>query len=354
MNDKLSILLTGVALLTLGVSAETSAGELPAQASGFLKNNCLDCHNADTQEGDVRLDTYSELGNQEQVALLNRIEEQVYLEQMPPEDEDQPSPEQRKSFMTWLSGQYLSLNIKSQFRDKLRFPSYGNYVNHEKLFSGEIKAKAYSPARRWLVSPKIFMSRVNDVFNLEGSNRREEFLGVTQPFLLPAETGVRYYDNQGLSRGHLLTMLSNAEWIAGKQLWRWAKNIDHDNKFDTLKPHHLPIPMAFSAIAEKQSKPTEQEMLDAINVQFDNVLRRRATDDELREYLSLFQSLLEQSQSVSKTEANAIALRKVLVSVLLETEFLYRLEFGAGKEDTYGRKEALPTGSQLRHFLRSF
>jgi hypothetical protein len=340
MNNKLSILFAGLALLSF--TAEVSVAELPAGVRGFLENNCLACHNADTQEGDIRLDAFSELGSQEQIELLNRIEEQVTLGQMPPEDEDQPTDQERQAFVTWIDSQYLALNIKSQFKDKLRFPSYGNYVNHEKLFSGEIKDKAYSPARRWLVSPKIFMSRVNGVFQLEGGNRRETFLGVTQPFLLPAESGVRYYDNQGLSRGHLLVMLKNAEWIAGKQLWRWSKDIDHQNKFDNLRPHHIPIPEAFCTIAEKQSKPTEQEMVDAINVQFDNVLRRGPTDHEFKEYLSLFQSLLQQSQSVSTADANAIALRKVLVSVLLETEFLYRLEFGAGEEDAFARKKLSP------------
>jgi hypothetical protein len=88
---------------------------------------------------------------------------------------------------------------------------------------------------------------------------------------------VRYYDNEALTRGHLLTMLANAEWIADKQLWRWSRRLDKDNNFDTLKPNHIPIPKAFEVIAAKESEPTELEVVDAIALQFDNVLQRRPT-----------------------------------------------------------------------------
>jgi len=315
---------------------------LSPQVTELMESYCFSCHDAESKKGDIRLDNLEDLALKDRLDLLNKVQEQMFIKEMPPrKKKTQPSDTERQQLYDWISLALRKHNA-SKFEEKLRYPSYGNLINHEKLFSGEIKAKAYSPARRWLVSPKIFMSRVNDVFKLKGGNTRETFFGVTQPFLLPADSGVRYYDNEALTRGHLLTMLANAEWIADKQLWQWSSRLDKDNKFDTLKPQHIPIPKAFEVIAEKQSEPTEQEVADAINVQFDNVLQRRPTDNELRGYLSLFQSLLKQSQILSKAEANAIALRKVLVSVLLETEFLYRLEFGAGEEDAYGRKKLSP------------
>jgi len=315
---------------------------MPDKMEDLMANYCFDCHDDETKKGEIRLDNLATLALKDRLDLLNRVQEQIFIKEMPPKKKKaQPSDTERQQLYDWIS-LALRKHKASKFEEKLRYPSYGNLINHEKLFSGEIKAKAYSPARRWLVSPKIFMSRINDVFKLKGGNTRETFFGVTQPFLLPADSGVRYYDNEALTRGHLLTMLANAEWIADKQLWQWSSRLDKDNKFDTLKPQHIPIPKAFEVIAEKQSEPTEQEVADAINVQFDNVLQRRPTDKELKEYLTLFQSLLKQSQILSKAEANAIALRKVLVSVLLETEFLYRLEFGAGEEDAYGRKKLSP------------
>ena len=340
-------LLLGVFLFPVAVHVASAAEKatpfvVSPQVTELMESYCFSCHDAESKKGEVRLDNLGTLVLKERLDLLNRVQEQIFIKEMPPrKKKTQPSDTERQQLYDWMSAE-LRKHDASKFEEKLRYPSYGNLINHEKLFSGEIKAKAYSPSRRWLVSPKIFMSRVNDVFKLKGGNTRETFFGVTQPFLLPADSGVRYYDNEALTRGHLLTMLANAEWIADKQLWQWSNRLDKDNKFDTLKPQHIPIPKAFEVIAEKQSEPTEQEMVDAINVQFDNVLQRRPTNNELREYLSLFQFLLKQSQILSKAEANAIALRKVLVSVLLETEFLYRLEFGAGEEDAYGRKKLSP------------
>lgn len=98
--------------------------------------------------------------------------------------------------------------------DKLRYPDYGNYVDHNRLFSGTIKDKPYTPARRWLVSPQIFQDRVVDVFKPEDKARekiKHSLYGVTVPFVLPDRAGVRDYAITPLDGGHLLVMLANAD-----------------------------------------------------------------------------------------------------------------------------------------------
>ena len=52
-------------------------------------------------------------------------------------------------------------------REKLRYPHYGNLVDHDLLF-GEGACPLVTPSRRWLVNPQIFYERVMDVFKLEG------------------------------------------------------------------------------------------------------------------------------------------------------------------------------------------
>ncbi len=136
---------------------------------------------------------------------------------------------ERSLLAGWLSGELRRHNA-SKLDDKLRYPDYGNYVDHEALFSGEIKKQAYSPARRWLVSPQIFHERVIDIFKLTGrerdsySKRGQKFYGVTNPFILPEHSGVRYYDLTSLDGGHLLVMLDNAKWIASKQTFAARHN----------------------------------------------------------------------------------------------------------------------------------
>ena len=85
----------------------------------------------------------------------------------------------------------------------------------------------------------------------------------------------------------------------------------------------------------KKSKPTGKEMIAAIHAQFDCVLQRQASDSELKRYLPLLESTIE-------IGGNTEGLRQMLISVLLESEFLYRYEFGAGSVDNHGRKKLSP------------
>lgn len=149
---------------------------------------------------------------------MNRMLEQVYLRQMPPpKKKSQPAEEERKQLAYWL-WESLNAHKASKLEDKLRYPSYGNYVDHDKLIGGKIAEAAFTPARRWLVSPQIFEQRVSDVCGLEGKERAMNLSGVTNPFLLPDASGVRDYANAVLDGGNLLVMLTNAEWISNRQI----------------------------------------------------------------------------------------------------------------------------------------
>ncbi|MFT5303964.1 MAG: hypothetical protein ACI814_004786, partial [Mariniblastus sp.] len=201
----------------------------------FLTVHCSDCHNQDDQAGDTRLDNFAELGSQAKEEILNRIEEQVYLGQMPPDDGDQPTDGERELFFDLVKGQFQAIGVESKFRDKLRTPAFGNYVNHDKLFSGDYKdLKAFTYDRRWLISEFIFDAKFNRILNHNPSlaidGKRESLIGsnnrrvnLTNPFLLPSNTGVRYYDNTTLNGGHLLTMITNAKEAANYMTTHLAK-----------------------------------------------------------------------------------------------------------------------------------
>ncbi|MCP4815940.1 MAG: hypothetical protein GY888_25775, partial [Planctomycetaceae bacterium] len=196
---------------------------VPTATAQVLQKNCVGCHGPDTEEGDIRFDTLATLSLAARLDLLNKAQEQLFFGLMPPAEADQPAEADRTLLAGWLRTE-LRKHGASQLDDKLRYPDYGNYIDHKKLFSGEIKTKGYTPVRRWLVSPQIFQERVTDVFKLEGrerdsySKQGKQFYGVTNPFVLPDHSGVRYYDLSTLNGGHLLVMLDNAKWIAGKQI----------------------------------------------------------------------------------------------------------------------------------------
>ncbi|MDB4537408.1 DUF1588 domain-containing protein [Akkermansiaceae bacterium] len=312
---------------------------IESSAGNFLENYCFSCHDEWEKKGGLRLDQLDSLPLEARLEVFNKIQEQLYFGQMPPKKkEKQPGVAERKEMLAWVAGE-LKKHHASTLEDKLRYPNYGNYVDHEKLFSGEIKEQPFTPSRRWLVSPQIFIERVNAIFGLDERARQSTFYGVTVPIILPDHAGVRYYDTTTLDGGHLLTMLTNADWISRKQL-REARVKNGElkaNEFENPKDKWRPgnTPEEFTAIVTKKSAPTEAEMTSAIHAQYQCVLQRQASGEELKNHLTL----LKESIALG---GNTEGLRQMLVSVLLKSEFMYRYEFGEGELDEHGRRKMSP------------
>lgn len=308
--------------------------KVPSNAKEILGNYCTDCHEDGTEKGDIRLDNLEELPLQARLDLMNRALEQVYLKQMPPKKKDQPTQEEREQLGSWF-WDVLNAHNASKLEDKLRYPSYGNYVDHHELFSGKNKQAAFTPARRWLVSPQIFDERVRNVFLLEGKERNTPLTGITNPFVLPDASGVRDYDIGQLDGGSLLVMLTNVEWISEKQI-RPARVKAGEIKADEFpdpKDRWSPsaTPVEFESIILSPSAPSDDQTRAAITKQFNLVLRRPPTEAEMVKYFEL-------TREAITAAGNSEGLRQMLKTVLLESEFLYRLEFGAGAQDKDGRK----------------
>lgn len=312
--------------------------QVPATVNTVIKETCLRCHGEKRPRGGIRLDNLGTLTQETRLDLLNKAQDQLFSKLMPPENANQPSAAERSLLQDWVRNELKKYNA-SRLDEKLRDPAYGNLVDHDQLFSGRIKDKAFTPARRWLVSPQIFHERVNAVFKLSGRTRQNNFYGVTNPIVLPDHAGVRYYDTAVVDGGHLLIMLNNAKWISEKQIMAAVYHDTNKNKipFPNARDRWLPpgTEPEFVAIVSKNSTPTDDEMTAAIHAQFQCVLQRNASEAELRRYVPLLKSTI-------KIGGNREGLRAMLVSVLLESEFLYRLEFGAGEPDEFGRKMLSP------------
>ena len=194
---------------------------MPKEVQTVLATYCVDCHGAKGR-GNVQLTNLESLKPNERLDTLNKVQDQLFFKMMPPAARDQPGTKKWPVLRHVVRGE-LRQHKASKLDDRLPYPDAGNYVDHAALFDGTNRDKPFTPARRWLVSPQIFDERVLDVFKLEGREReqlrRTGFHGVTNPFVLP-DHAVRYYDLQALDGGHLLVMLTNAKWIASKQLRR--------------------------------------------------------------------------------------------------------------------------------------
>lgn len=75
----------------------------------FLKSYCLDCHNDDNAEAERNFQSYVlPLKSESQLIATDEIVAQLTLRQMPPEDSDQPSDEERLAMLDLLRGAIVS------------------------------------------------------------------------------------------------------------------------------------------------------------------------------------------------------------------------------------------------------
>lgn len=89
-------------LLLLFCSANGN-DSLPESVDSFLVNYCLDCHDADTQKGEIDLDLLEiDWSRPESIKLWNKVHEVLEATEMPPAKKTQPKPAERKAILAWL------------------------------------------------------------------------------------------------------------------------------------------------------------------------------------------------------------------------------------------------------------
>jgi len=268
--------------------------------SPFLSKYCADCHGDNSNESDVVLSSISfDLASGHDMELWNTVLRQLHLEEMPPTESKQPEQHERDAVMLWINAELKKSGNVSDLYPKLESPSFGNYVNHEKLFSGEITTEPFSPARLWRTSPEVF----ENVKSNYGKGSKD----FRQPFPLEDKVGIKDYANLLFADSAVVSVLmSNAACAA-----------------DELIKH--------SPIASSDTGPTDDMLDSAISEHFRKVVYREPLKEELSNYSELF-------RRTAKEGSNAEAMRLVLMAVMLHHESVYRVEVGLGREDAHGRR----------------
>ncbi len=302
-----------IVVLSLSLVCPCAEGRTEDQASAAaqlqnrLSKHCVDCHSTDPQEGDVRLDNFAELSAARKEALLNRIEEQVVLARMPPQDGDQPTAAERNELLTVLTSSFAALGTTSMFREKMKAPGYANYVDHDSLFSGEITTKAYSPARLWRTSPYVF-DNIKSQYGGEPQHLR-------QPFIVDDKQGIKDYASLLFADSAVVNVLiTNAGNSADRLI--------------ATRPN-------YRSLAESKDAPGDEALKNAISQQFRQVVYREPTADELSRYVALF-------RKTANDAGNTEGLRVTLMAIMLHHESVYRVEIGLGDTDTGGRRLLAP------------
>lgn len=249
---------------------------VPSSVANILQKHCLDCHGNGAAEGDVQLDLLAKFGANERLSLLTRVQEQLHLNQMPPEEEPQPTDQDKQQLVTWITSVLAEAGRDAAFTERMASPKYANYVDHDKLFSGEYRhLKGFTYDRKWMISEFIFREKMNALLKI-GEESRTSVDGkntvvrgnaldprVANPFLLPSGSGVRYYANKKMGSGHLMTMIGNSKHVAESMI----------NYLAGRYPDFLP-----SVSSITQAKMKNENILDGRNVYLSNHIDRLCSD----------------------------------------------------------------------------
>ena len=270
---------------------------------GMLTQHCGDCHSSDQAEAGVRLDHIASLSAQHAERLLSHVEEQVTLRLMPPPEDGPLADSARNELLQLIDAEFTSRQIRSAFQQKLRSPSYGNYVSHVHLFDGSVSEVAWSPARLWRTSPWVF-DNLSARFSADRTQLR-------QPFVVDDRQGIRDYSAMLFADSAVVSVLMSNASVAADQL--------------------LSRRQPWQGLAEAETTPSDAVLQAALQRHFENVVVRKPADNELLRYLDLFRSTLQ-------TTDHREALRVALMAIMLHPESVYRIEIGLGETDQHGRR----------------
>ena len=295
-------------LLFTVVSFGLPAAEGERMAKQFLETHCIRCHGEEKQKGklalhDVSFD-FTQASNSE---LWLDILAQLTAGDMPPPDEGKrPDDSDRNGMIEWIDRQLLTAGSGDAYRKKLLAPEYGNWVNHQKLFSGEIKTPSFSPARLWRFNSEIFSHK-------GFGNAKSPFSYVT------SERGVRDYAAMSVADQSTVQMMMI---VADSFLVAREKRGE------------------FKELTDVGKELNDSDLTELVRREHMRVIGRYPVQEEQEKYLTFLKQNIE-------TGGHLDGFKTTVKAMFLSPESIYRMEFGLGKVDTHGRRHLSP--NELAH-----
>ncbi len=256
------------------------------------------------QKGDINLEPLIHDAASVDLELLVSVFDQLDLEEMPPEEEEQPTMDEKAKMLAFLNAAIKTTGFSTI--DKKALPGYGNYVDHKALFEGALLDSVSPPPRIWRYSPESYSQRVNRIVGHDVV----KFVPVATfpvpqkglkhpafPYKGTAHTAKDYANihDFGLTETELLIGL--AEELSAAQF----------NSGSLRGYHSLP--------------PGDDEWKRLLDDQFRKLYSRIPTDSERR-------SLFDLQMSVAQTSSIQTANQTMISATYLRPESLFRFEIG--------------------------
>ncbi|MEM7391957.1 MAG: DUF1592 domain-containing protein [Verrucomicrobiota bacterium] len=297
-----------VALMVVIVTGKALADD-PFDA--FATQYCIRCHGPEKQKGQLTLhDMEPDFSPGLPLERWRLIEEQIRFHDMPPGESEQPSAEERKRMLSWIRArQTENQRPNSVTASQLLLPEFGNHVDHDILFNRKPGPVVPASPGLWRIRPEIYRARTDGLSRSKAT--------ISRPF--PVRGGATFRDYGGLSfvdESATDLLLRNAERVVLAQ----AGQPEFATTFRVLQP---------------DTQSDQEQMLQAIRLEFRLALRREPTREEQARFLKLWKKNFLVAESW-------VAARATLMTILMQPEFLFRLELGDGEPDARGRLRLSP------------
>ena len=271
-------------------------------AKPFLTAHCYDCHSGEGAEGDFDIEGLAaDFFSDETANRWLDVMHAVKFGDMPPPEETQPNSDDKRHLVDWVFQQMVAAGRFEAYRKKLLSPEFGNWVDHEQLFSGEINTPPYSPARLWRFSPEIFANK--------------GFGNAKSPYTyLTSESGIRDYGAMSIADQSTVQM---AIIVADSFLGEREKRGE------------------FKEFGKDTEQLQDPQLQNRIRREFKRVVGREPTETETDKYLTFLKQNIEIGGPLD-------GLKTTIKAMFLSPESIYRMEFGLGEVDKHGRRMLSP------------
>ena len=314
----------------------------------LIATHCIDCHGPDVQETGLRLDTLNaDLVDGPDASTWAHVRTRLIAGEMPPAEAPRPKAEDVKNVIDWIGAGLIESASSPARNSTPRPPSEGNHVDHDLLFGPHVdKIVTASPAREWRVSPHIYFKSLQDLdpevssmygqpaYRIQGAIKRFT-VRYSQPFPVAVTGFTDFSGTFALDKPTAEVLIRNARELARSQTdWQVGKDGEPviDSRTGKLRPRiKTGIPDEFLTLMDTSVPPTHEAMETAVRKQFELVVRREPTNEELSRFLSLMEKNVEESGQIE-------GVRGALAAVVLLRETIFRSEIGQGPADEHGRR----------------
>jgi mono/diheme cytochrome c family protein len=283
----------------------------------FLVQHCAECHNAKHAgkelnllqlEPDMKLTTSG--------ARWAMVLEKLEKGEMPPPDKARPSADELHAVSAWIRSELNRSGLRLARRTEYE---NGNRVPHELLFDPRPSAALDAAARIRPPSPQIYEAFLNEL--------GKGIPGLGQPFSPDGKSTFKDSGDPPIDEPITAMLIRNALAIVDKQTAHKLENGELKGVGGT--------PREFLALLDESKEISDEHLAAAITLQFDRVLKRPPTDEELARFRQLFQKNVADAGRI-------LGAKTTLAAVLLLPEAVFRWEVGGGLPDAYGRVRLAP------------